>query len=358
MLRLVFLLPVLCFVGVSATFNVLFSLTLSSGPERWAWVALGIGAAVYSGLALDICRVNFSRGAPSKGIVALIFLLPALAWDARCTYGFASFEQERARQHVADATRKRAIAENHVRTARKALNTYADAIEPIAADAAVKVLAQRTNEERCAQYRMLNSAREICDQLTKARIDAERAHAKVRLTEALQRAEAKLTRIEAPPPSDSLADLIGPETVKWLPAAVLQLGVLLGVFAASVPAKTRNPKPAAPSAPVAAVSAVPTATRTPRQASSAKQVKPASPPFEGTEALVNALVGLAQNPDQFPPGLGLDDKGWIAGPQRPLAAKLKIPVSRLNKELKAAAQLGALELDTTGGVTRIRVVHH
>src|SRR5262245_25158933 len=126
MLRVLFLAPVLCFIAVSGTFNYLFSSTLGHGPvERWCWIALGIGAAAYSGLAFDIIRTNCQRGSPAKAFVAGLFLIVTLAWDARCAYGFTSMEAQRTKALADEAQRKWSSAEARVKAARVALEPYA-----------------------------------------------------------------------------------------------------------------------------------------------------------------------------------------------------------------------------------------
>jgi hypothetical protein len=355
-MRVLFLLPVLLFVGVSATFNVLFSLTLNEGGwhtiEGKAWVALGVAAALYSGLGLDIARTNFQRGAPSKGITALAFLIVALAWDARCAFGFASLEQDRARHHAQEDARKRDSATARVTAAKKALESYTDAPEPIAADAAVDVLAKRTNDARCALRNLPGDQQELCDQLSEARIAAARAHAKTRLADALKTAESELDRAPAPTPQDAFSELVGPTVAKWLPAIVLQLGTLLGMFAAAVPQKQRAGSPNLTTEPPSAPA--PAETLTP-QAPRALPQNPGSRLTTSNQGLVDAIAELITNPSQCPPGLGVDGDGWLTGSQRRLATKLGVPVSKLNIALRDAAKNHQLEMDTTGNVTRLRI---
>jgi hypothetical protein len=355
MLRVLFLTPVLLFTGVSATFNVIFSLTLSEHwVAQWCWIAFGLGCALYSGMALDIVRQNFNRGSWIKGLVAFLCLLPALAWDARCAYGYASLEQDRARQHVNDEARKYAAAEDRVKAARMALAPYADAPDPIAADTTVDVLAKRTNDQRCAARTLSEEIRELCDQLSKARLEAARAHAKARLSAALETAEAALINAKAPPPKDSLAELIGPEWAKWLPTIALQLGSLLGIFATSLPAKPSvEGKPAKPSQ----LKSEPAPLRRPPSdaIAIAQQSRLGAEPGPGS--IVESISMLIRYPEQCPAGLGVDD-GWLQGPQRLLASKLGIPVSKLNAQLKVAFSSGALRKDTSSGVTRLKPVRH
>jgi hypothetical protein len=372
-MRVLFLIPALMLGTVSAVFNVMFSITLGAsthhqgvtvfglGPESLAWVAFGIAAGLYSALGLEICRTNFMRGSPGKGLAALAFLVAAIAWDARCAYGFAHMGQDRAAKEIAEQDRKFKSAEARVADARRALTDYADAPEPIAADAAAEVLARQTNDARCALRNLPNDIRHICNSLASARIAAARAHAKVRLQKALADAEAELDKTPTPGAHDSLVDLIGPELAKWLPAIVLQLGTLLCGFGAWIPPRETKPPPPPPQPPQPTPPAPPS-PKTPTPPAPAQTPRaprppraPSTTPPADLDALASFIAGLLADPAQCPLGTGVTTDGWLAGPQRPLAGKAGMPVSKFNRLLRAAAAAGRLTVDTTGGVTKIRL---
>lgn len=351
-MRVLALAVVGAFVLVSGTFNYLFSATLGDGAEHYAWVMLGFGAACYSALGFDISRANFKQGAYFKALAALVLLAAAVAWDARCHYGYANIQQESARRHLADEERKRASATAKAADARKSLEPYITALDPIEADAAVDVLARRINDQRCAAKWLSKDDRELCDALSEARIAAARAHAKGRFTKALEEAEAVLNASKAPPPRDALAELIGPERAKWLPAIVLQLGTLLGVFAASIPRAPRKPAPMPPKAPELRAGGQ-TARRAP--GTPPQHLPPLPLQQAAIDTIVSIVARLLAEPEARPPGVVVDADGWLAGPQRRLATLLRMPVSKVNRELKAAVQSGAIEMSTRGRVTRLRV---
>lgn len=346
-LRGAFLAPVAVFAYVSARMNLKAADTFGSDAftrECFWW--LGLAAAAYAGLGLELARLCFKRGAPSKGCAALAFLVLAATYDAMAAYSFSSHELATVEQTRADAERKKAKAKTAVDSARTALAPYLEAPELGAAGGKLKAAEAVANEPRCRLTRISDEEKLRCDTLSTARLAFADAGAKVRLAAELKAAEALYEDVPYAPPAEARARDFGPWLVQWLPVVLLQVGSLLGAYAAFLPSSAK-PAPPAP-APEAAAPPL-----RPGKPEALAAIVPAHQPTAGDVAA--AIAGLIHNPATCPKGVTVDRHGWLAGPQRPLAALLNVPVSRFNRELRAAAAAGALELDTSGSVTRIRL---
>lgn len=334
-MQVLFLIPVVTFVLVSGWFNYLFSSGLGDATTRYCWIVIGGAAAVYAALGLDLIRQAWKRGSPAKAFAAFLLWLPATAYDGIAAYGFATQEQSAAATRLEDATKPVARARAAVSRAQEALRPYEDAPEPKAAARTVEALEKQTNDIRCRLAKISENERETCNNLTKARIALAHATAKAELTAALIAAEQQLENAPMPPPPDKRAQVFGQEVIAWLPVVLLQLGTVLGVFAAALP---------------------------PKQKLMAEKLKPAKSPIEEPKAMnarreqtvIAFIARLTQQQAETPPGLRIDNQGWIRGGQRRFAAAAGIPLTRFNRDAKIAWRKGLIEMKTDGNETAIR----
>lgn len=351
--RAAFLAPVAVFAYVSARMNLKAADAFGSDAftrECFWW--LGLAAAAYAGLGLELARLCFKRGAPSKGYAALAFLALAATYDGTAAYSFSSHELASTELTRTDLDRKKGKAKKAVDAARAALAPYLNAPELGAAAGALKAAEAVANEPRCKLTRISDEEKTRCDTLTNARKAHADAGAKVRLAAELKSAEEAYEATPYPPPEEARARDFGAWFVQWLPVVLLQVGSLLGAYAAFLPAAAKPaPPPAHETAPPPALIGASSF-----RANSAGKVEAAPAPQHVPTGDVAATVArLIRDPQQCPKGVTVDRNGWLAGPQRSLAAVVGAPLSRFNREVRAAAAAGALELDTSGKVTRMRL---
>lgn len=339
-MQALFLIPVVAFVLISGWFNYLFSSTLGSGTTWYAWVILGGFVAVYAALGLDLMRQAWKRGSPAKALAAFVLWVPCVGYDGVAAYGFATHEQSAAVLRLEEASKPLAKARADVARAREALKPYEHALDETAAAEAVGALEKQTTDTRCRLPKLHESERDACTSLTKARLVLSQAAAKARLMAALIAAEQDLANAPVPPPADKRADILGHEIVAWLPVVLLQLGTILGVFAATIPSKPKptNERPKMPKS-------IPPSLQGVSAAVSAKR----------EQTVVELIASLSQRPDDMPTGLRVDDDGWIRGGQRRFAAAASIPLTRFNRDAKTAWRKGLIEMKTDGNETAVRL---
>lgn len=337
MLRVLFLLPVGLFITVSITMNTLFAWSLGANEiVSWCWVALGVGAALFAGLGPDLVRVNIQRRAYDRALAAGMLLLIALAYDGLSAYGFAVREHHAAQDKARNGALPRVEALRRRDTAQAALRPYADAPDAASQSEIVQGLARLVDARKCTWAEKPQPVKEACEKLSTAETNLARAKARERLAVELEEAERALARIPEPPPADARADTFGENVVAWLPVALLQLGTLLGAFAAWVPHKAKPVKASTP--PAADMEPV-------------REALDLGP----SPSVVKLAAALAAQPGPPPPGLRVDQAGWIRGTQRDIAKAAKVPLATVNRELRAAVASGALEVDTSNNQTAFRI---
>lgn len=351
LLRLLFLVPVLTFVGVSGWFNYLFSIQLGNP----AWIVVGLAAAGYAALGLDLMRVCWRRRARMKAFAAFLLWLPATTYDGIAAYGFATREQASAAQQRTLEQQPQLKAQRDVAEAESALQPYADAPNAEAANDAVAALERIVPDARCRQARMLDLDRDACARLTEARLAAARATAKARLRIELAEARQALAAAPLPPLLDKRAELFGPEVLAWLPVVLLQAGTILGVFAATVPFETPEYPTTKEKWRWRLKRRAPTPSTEPQPRSLLRPGPAAGGPLLPRKSIVALLTSLGPDSAPRPPGITVDASGWIRGGQRRLAAAAGMPLTRFNREAKAAQRQGLVEMDTSGNETAIRL---
>jgi hypothetical protein len=352
-IRTVFLLPVLACVGVSGTMNVLFSETLGTDDTtRIGWIVLGLAAAAIGALGLELVRQAWKRGSYAKAITAFLVWLPAVTYDTLIAYGFTNREQVATMQRQLDEARPRAKAEARVQTARTELQAYRDAPQLDVAQETVAVLETQTPESRCRLAKLSDADRAACTTLADARLALARARTKQRLVTALEQAENERDAAPVPTPPDARFALLGQYSA-LLPVIVLQLGSLLGLFAATLPRMPEpKPVPSAPNPPARPLLRAPPRPVQPHVAAPA--LNPGR--IHDPAPTLNLVAALTRGERPCPEGVALDKDGWVRGPQRKLASAAGIPLSRLNQELKDAARKGLIQLDTSEG-TAVRLAN-
>lgn len=301
---------VFLFVLTAGASNTIFAWGLSSDPiGRCFWVAIAVASALYTTQALSVLARQLTARAWWRAAAAVVLACATLGYDVLAAYGLSAAEQSRLSFTTERDTSQLSAARRDLVTAERALAVRSDV--PPTVEAKGRLAACRRD---CAAHKAVLAAAEGRDAL-RAEVDHLRA---------------ALTQMRAPAAGDKRSALIGPELAAWLPVLIVTLGSLLGGFSASA-----APKPDAVAAPE---------TPEPAPVAAPEQIAPDAHP------LVPKLRRVAENP---PDGIHIAE-GWIVGSQRKLATAIGTAPSRLNAQLRDAAESGAIELRTDGG-TAVRL---
>jgi hypothetical protein len=364
----------LLFLAVGGTMNFMFASTLGTDDvSRLVWQLLSVSASLYTLLGFDLIDENWPKHR-GRAYAAAVLLLCSLAYDGLSAYGFATRQTSVTSGATGEETRRRQDAERDVAAAERNLAPYENAPDQDVAQRDVRSIQLELEEIDAIPGIKINGVpcgnapgRKVMIEHCPRRLDAAarlrgaegalaRAEAKTKWTAKLAGARAALNRIPPPAPADARTLLLGPALVEWLPVALLMVGTLFGFYVIP-PADQqraarprwkltawlmRRPAPAAVSPPVTHAPAVPSAQAKTRRAQ------------RGSEKIAQRLSEIDKT--SLPEGVTATHDGWIAGPQRTLAAAAGIPSTTLfHRLLHDAHAAGELDLDTSSKVTRIRV---
>lgn len=299
---------VFLFIVIAGASNVLFAWGLSADPiGRGFWVAIAVASALYTTQALAVLAKQLKARDWARAFAAFVLAIATLGYDVLAAYGLSRDEQSRLEFAAGKDLSRVASVRRDLEAAESLLADYAKT--PPTIEARGKLNACRRN---CESQKTTLAEAEGRD---KAKADAERLR-------------KDLAALEAPTNGDARTAVIGSELAAWLPVLLVTLGSLLGGFSAGA----TPPKPAAIAAP--------------------EPLKPA--PVAAPEPPAHPIVPKLRRVAEAPPDGVQVEEGWIKGSQRKLAVAIGTAPSRLNAQLRDAAEAGAIELRTDGG-TAVRL---
>lgn len=346
--------PAAIFVGAVASTNVRYALTLGDDWSACAiFVAYSVAATLGTALGPHYAADNWNSCRRLACMAALVWFAGSLTYDVYSTKGFAAREHLVAEGTTTEAKRKHDTAQAEVDRLKKDLTSYASAGDATVAKTEADSLQAQLNEIDQQPGVIYNDApcvrsssdrlRELCSKragiaaaLAKAHTATATAAAKLRISRDLAKAERLLDANPPPKPSDSRAAA----AVEWLPIG-LALMAAVSVFAVPAAQTSAPAPPALPS----------------RSGQAADQPSAAAPRRRrnqaGKAAVAAAITQLSSNPVK---GLVVDRNGFIRGSQRSFAraAGYGTNVAGFNRDLRAAADEGELELETGAGGTAVR----
>lgn len=338
--------PATLLVSAVAATNLQFAWTLGdTTAARAIFVAYSVAATLGTALGPHFAADNWNAGRRLRAACALLCFAMSITYDVYSTKGFAARERTIASDTTGELKRRRAAADDDVKRLTADLAAYANAPDSDVAKSEADNLQSQldeidkqpgvsNNDAPCVRVSS-DRLRELCAKRAKiapaaltAKTAVARAAAKQRIEFELASAQRALTTLPLPNPSDDRS------VREWLPVG-LALAAALSVFA--VPPKAAEPAPERPCAPVPAEPGVPRRRR--NQA--------------GKAAVAAKIAELSSNPAK---GLVVDRDGFLRGSQRNLAraAGYGSNVSGFNRDLRAAADEGELELETGAGGTAVR----
>lgn len=295
---------VLLFILIAGASNVLFAWSLSADTiGRGFWVAIAVASALYTTQSLSVLVRQLKARDWARAFAAFVLALGTLGYDVLAAYGLSRAEQSRLEFAAGKDSSKVKSVRRDLEAAENALAGYAKTPPTIEAKGKLSACKRNCESQKAA---------------------VAEADGRDKLRQDVTKLRTELANLEAPTSGDTRSGLIGPELAAWFPVLIVTLGSLLGGFSAGQSTAPEPPK---------------------------SEPSPAPEPLQSdAHPIVPKLRRVAAAP---PEGVQIE-KGWIKGSQRKLASAIGTAPSRLNAQLRDAAEAGAIELRTDGG-TAVRL---
>lgn len=293
--------PALLFLALAGAANVLFALSLSVEPRmQLFWIGAAVSSTLWTVAGPSTVQRQLASREYVKGCTAAVLLALALGYDALAAYGLSRAEQRRETATTSALSRALDTAERDEAEAARRLAAVTPALPVGIAQAALDTA------------KGAKAHAEATRDLARAR---EHATASADLRASRERVAAAISAIEQAS-QDARTDVLPPGLVAWLPVVLVTLGALGGLFSVTGRAPPIPVQPEAPREPAA---------------------EPAS---------VDLLSRLYRS---RPSPLRVDADGYLRGTQRQMAAQANMSPPKFNRLLHAAAEQGAIALDTSDG---------
>jgi hypothetical protein len=336
------------FAAAVLTCNIRFALYIGTDPVSTAiWVALAVGSAFWTMLAIDVAVSQMRAGHRSRAAACVALLAMALTYDGLAAYGLARIEQTAliAKQD----SRKIKIAAVDARIADLRSQIAASNAPPVELAKARLAGLPKIENARCIEVTgpnrlsraAANRVRAACAAQAEAAAVVAAAVARDRLADELAALSARKSGlVGSGEVRDARAEALPPVVAAMLPVLIMTAFAMLGSFATDRPG--RAPQPQKP------------VTRR------SDDDEPETPPSAEIEPVNDDgtakphLVAIASRDATEIAPLKKDRNGWVSASQRALAKFIGCNVKSVNSALAELRDAGRIELTTQGG-TKFRL---